>query len=108
MAIRLLPYALVALIYGDVRDTRPRTSANQSACSCLLALELRGRWRARLARWCRAAASTVRRPKNKPPRYLIRFVRLVQNKLLLNQLTENVKPGRNRMVGAFLLNWSIV
>lgn len=109
MAIRLLPYALAALIYGDVRDARRRASANQSGSSCLFALKLGGRGRraracvrgAQLARLCRAAASTVRGPKNKPSRYLIGFVRLVQNKLLLIQLTENVKAGQNRIVGAF-------
>lgn len=57
---------------------------------------------AQVARLCRAAASTVSRPKNKASRYLTGFVHLVQNKLLLIQSTENVKPGPNRIVGAFI------
>lgn len=120
MAIRLLPYARVALIYGDVRDTRRRTSANRSGRSCLcvevcVEAARRGRGRRRgeacadvrargahLARSRRAAASTARRPKKKPSRYLIWFVRLVQNKLLLIQMTDNIKPGPNRIVGALI------
>lgn len=35
MAIHILPWALVALIYGDVQDTRRCMSANQIGCAYL-------------------------------------------------------------------------